>query len=68
MAISRDRLLKINVDASIVKGQNSFAIRMILRNHQGHYISEDTMRCAGSIPVMEVEMTGFFMGSGSGRW
>ncbi|WOH01628.1 hypothetical protein DCAR_0521012 [Daucus carota subsp. sativus] len=50
--------LKINVDASVVDGQNSFGIGMVLRNHQGHYITGKKMRFAGSFSVMEAEMTG----------
>ncbi|KAL8114918.1 hypothetical protein AgCh_021666 [Apium graveolens] len=50
--------LKINVDASVVAGQNSFTIGMIIRNQQGHYIAGKTMRFAGGVSVEEAELTG----------
>ena len=50
--------LKINVDASVIDGQNTFAIGIVLRNHQGCYITGRTMRFAGSVSVMEAELTG----------
>ena len=56
--VSEQGCLKINVDASVVDGQNSFGIVMVLRNHQGHYITGKKMRFAGSFSVMEAEMTG----------
>lgn len=50
--------MKINVDASITEGQNSFAIGMVLRNHLGGYIAGRTMKFAGNVSVMEAELTG----------
>lgn len=52
--------LKINVDASVVAGQDSFAVGMVLRNHQGQYIAGKTMRFAGAVPVLEAELTGIW--------
>lgn len=49
---------KINVDASVVGGQNSFGIGMVLRNHQGQFLTGKTMRFAGSVSVIEAESTG----------
>lgn len=49
---------KVNVDASVFAGQNSFAVGMVLRNWQGHYISGKTMRFADNVKVMEAEMVG----------
>lgn len=38
-------------------GQNTFAIGMVLRNHQGLFIAEKTMRFAGPVSVLEAELT-----------
>ena len=48
--------LKLNVDASVKQGQSSFAIGMVLRNHEGHYISGKTARFQGSTSVVEAEI------------
>lgn len=50
--------LKINVDASVIAGQNYFAVGMVLRNHQGQYLGGKTMRFAGMVSVLEAELTG----------
>lgn len=47
---------KINVDASVVEGLNSYAVGMVLRNHRGDYISCKTMRFTGEVQVVEAEM------------
>ncbi|XP_074323648.1 uncharacterized protein LOC141660552 [Apium graveolens] len=52
--------LKINVDASLVEGQNSFTIGMVLRNHHGHFLVGKTLKFVGSVSVMEAEMTRIF--------
>ena len=49
---------KVNVDASVVEGRNSFALGMILRNHHGQFIAVKTMKIAVSVSVMEAELTG----------
>lgn len=50
--------LKINVDASVVGGQDFFSVGMVLRDHQGQYIAGKTMRFAGVVSVVEAELTG----------
>lgn len=50
--------LKINVDASVVEGQSSFAVGMVIRNHQGQYLSGKPLRFAGCVSVVEAEMVG----------
>lgn len=50
--------LKLNVDASIVEGQSTFAVGMILRNHYDQYIAGRTMRFVGSVSVLEAEIIG----------
>lgn len=52
--------LKLNVDASVVAGQNSFAVGMVLRNSQGHFIAGKTMRFSGAVTVLEAELTGIW--------
>lgn len=47
---------KINVDASVVEGQHSYAVGMVLRNHRGDYVSRKTMRFTGEVQVVEAEM------------
>lgn len=44
--------LKINVDASVVSGQNSFAVGLVIRNHRGHYIAGKVIRFAGVVSVL----------------
>lgn len=50
--------VKVNVDASVVGGQDWFAIGMVIRNHQGQYMLGKVMRFAGHVSVMEAELTG----------
>lgn len=50
--------LKLNVDASVTEGQNSFSLGMVIRNHQGDYIAGKVMRCVGRVPALEAELTG----------
>ncbi|XP_074352388.1 uncharacterized protein LOC141691557 [Apium graveolens] len=50
--------LKLNVDASVIAGQNSYTLGMVIRNHQGEYISGKVMRCAGRVSVLEPELEG----------
>lgn len=49
---------KINVDAAMIQGQNSFATGMVLRNHYGQFLAGKTLKFAGSVSMMEAEMTG----------
>lgn len=50
--------LKINVDASLVGGQDYYSIGMVLRNHLGHYLLGRTSRSTGSLSVLEAEVAG----------
>lgn len=54
--------LKINVDASVFEGEDSFTIGMVLRNHQGHFIKGKTMRLAGRVSVLEAESSAILEG------
>ncbi|XP_074337480.1 uncharacterized protein LOC141674673 [Apium graveolens] len=52
---------KLNVDAAIVVGQNSFFVGMVLRNHLGQYESGKVMKKVkkvGAFSVLEAELTG----------
>ncbi|XP_074348100.1 uncharacterized protein LOC141686901 [Apium graveolens] len=49
---------KINIDAAIVVGQNSFSVGMDLRNHLGQYDSGKVMKKAGAFSVLEAELIG----------
>lgn len=51
---------KVNVDAALVPGAQSFPIGMVLRNHHGEFIQAKNLRCAGEIPVFEAEVRGVF--------
>lgn len=39
--------LKLNVDASVVEGSMSFTVRMVLRDHKGHFVEGRNLRIAG---------------------
>lgn len=49
---------KINVDATVKEGQDSFAIGMVLRNSQGQFLAGRVMKFAGTVQVMKAEMIG----------
>lgn len=49
---------KINVDASILEGENSFSVGMVLRNHQWHYVGGKTLSFPGRVSILETEMVG----------
>lgn len=49
---------KVNVDASVVEGHNSFALGMVLRDDHGPFAAGKTMQVAGNVSVMEAELTG----------
>ena len=48
---------KVNVDASVVEGHNSFALGMVLRDDHGPFAAGKTMQVAGNVSVMEAELT-----------
>ncbi|XP_074326797.1 uncharacterized protein LOC141664743 [Apium graveolens] len=48
---------KLNVDAAIVVGQDSFSMGMVIRNHLGQYAAK-VMKKAGAFSVLEAELTG----------
>lgn len=50
--------LKINVDASVFEGADSFSVGMVIRNHQGLFIKGKTMRLPGKVTVLEAELVG----------
>lgn len=50
--------LKLNVDASVLSGAQSYAIRMIIRDHGGRFIQAKSVRYPGTIPVLEAEARG----------
>lgn len=52
--------LKLNVDASLVAGQNSFAVGMVLRDSQGQFVAGKTRRFTGAVPVLEAELAGIW--------
>lgn len=45
--------MKINVDAAVIKGQNWFALGMVVRDHFGQYIIGKTMKFSGEVSVVE---------------
>lgn len=50
--------LKVNVDASVYEGEDSFSIGMVMRNHQGHYVKGKIMRFGECVSVMEADLVG----------
>ena len=50
--------LKINVDAALTTGQNSYAVGMVIRNHHSQYKAGKIMRFAGMVSVLEAELKG----------
>lgn len=50
--------LKLNVDASVFPGSESFSIGMIIRDHQGSIVAGRTVRFPASVSVFEVETIG----------
>lgn len=49
---------KVNVDAVVKEGQDSFTVGMALRNSHGQFLAGRVMRFAGSTHVVEAEMVG----------
>lgn len=52
--------LKVNVDASVIAGQDSFSVGMVVRNSHGQYVAGKTLRCAGIVSVLEAELVGIW--------
>lgn len=52
--------LKINVDASVIEGQNSYAVGIVLRNSQGQFVAGKTRRFGEAVPVLEAELAGIW--------
>ena len=50
------------MDASVKQGHNSFVIGMVLKNHEGNYISGKTARFQGPTSVVEVEIVAIYEG------
>lgn len=50
--------LKLNVDASIYEGADSFSVGMVASNHQGLFVRGRTWRFAGQAWVLEAELVG----------
>lgn len=50
--------LKVNVDASVVPGSNSYSVGMILRDHMGGFRKARNLRCEGEVSVFEAEARG----------
>ncbi|XP_074324245.1 uncharacterized protein LOC141661162 [Apium graveolens] len=46
---------KMNVDAAIKEGQNSFSVGLVLRDDKGQYIAGKTRHFSGSVQVVEPE-------------
>lgn len=50
--------LKLNVDASVYEGADSFSIGIVVRNHQGLFVRGKVCRFAGCATVFEAELVG----------
>lgn len=49
---------KVNVDASVFPGSNSYSVGMILRDHNGGFRKARNLRCEGQVSVFEAEARG----------
>lgn len=49
---------KLNVDASVFKGESSYSLGMVIRDDHGQFVTGKNMRCPGEITVMEAEARG----------
>lgn len=49
---------KLNVDASLYMGEESFTLGMVVRNEKGQYINGKNLKLLGSVSVMEAEARG----------
>lgn len=52
--------LKVNVDASVIPGAESFPVDMIIRDHFGKFIQAKNLRRSGSVSSFEVEVWGVY--------
>ncbi|XP_017217191.2 uncharacterized protein LOC108194764 [Daucus carota subsp. sativus] len=50
--------IKVNMDASVVSGAHSFSLGLIIRDHQGEFITAKNLRYPGEITVFEAEVRG----------
>lgn len=50
--------VKLNVDASIFEGVNSFSVGMVLRDYHGGFLGGKVMRFPGLVTVFEAEAMG----------
>ncbi|XP_074356198.1 uncharacterized protein LOC141695888 [Apium graveolens] len=50
--------IKINVDASVIPGMDSFSVRMVLRNGRGEFCKARITRLYGEVTVLEAEPQG----------
>lgn len=51
-------MLKVNVDASLVQGAESFSVGMVSRDHQGSFVAGRTMTLPMVDSVFEAETIG----------
>ncbi|XP_074342424.1 uncharacterized protein LOC141679974 [Apium graveolens] len=49
---------KLNVDASLYKGEGMFTLGMVLRNDAGVFVMGKVMKVAGEVSVMKAEAKG----------
>lgn len=49
---------KLNIDASVFSGTNSFSIGMILRDHNGMFLRGKMARFSGRVLAFEAEVVG----------
>lgn len=50
--------LKINVDASIRENEDHYSIGMVMRDHEGRFLMDKTLKVEGKISVLEAESVG----------
>lgn len=53
---------KLNVDASFRTGASTFSVGMVLRNHEGSFISGKAVCCEGASSPLEAEATAILEG------
>lgn len=51
-------LMKLNVDASVFEGAESFSLGMVIRDHRDVFLHGRTLRFAGKVGVLEAELIG----------
>lgn len=52
--------VKMNVDASVYPGADSFSVGMVLRDCKGQFLRGKVMKLPGCVPVEEAEMTAIY--------